>query len=132
MTRRPGERPHPSGGDDGVGDGGVGYFAGDDDGSAGGDGDEPVRVERKRPGWIGDDPPIRHLRLRPPNLVNTTTDRMSSYRLHRHHLKNYLRVPSRRSRFQRKRTAAPLRRRVKTLFFFFFFFFFAFCRGGWV
>ena len=78
MIRPPGEHPHPSGDDDAVGDGGVGYSAGDGDGSAGGDGDVTVHVERKRPALIGDDPPIHYLQLLPPNLANTTTDRMSS------------------------------------------------------
>lgn len=121
MTLCPGERPHPSGGDDGVGDDGAGYSAGDDDGSAGGDDDEPVRVERKRLGWIGDDPPIRHLRLRPPNLVNTTKDRTSSCRFHRHRLKNYLRVPSRRSRFQSKRNRSTWKKNKNSFFFLFLF-----------
>ena len=119
MTLCPGERPHPSGGDDGVGDDGAGYSAGDDDGSAGGD-DEPVRVERKRLGWIGDDPPIRHLQLRPPNLVNTTKDRTSSCRFHRHRLENYLRVPSRRSRFQSKINRSTWKKNENSFSFFLF------------
>lgn len=91
------ELPHRSGDGDATDGDDVEYSAGDDDDSIDGDGDEPERVERKRPGWIGGGRPIRHHRLLPPNLVSRATDPMSSYRLRR--WKNYWQVPWRRSRF---------------------------------